>query len=276
MNPADLQFQPGTGDVRVRWLGTAGFALEHAGVVVLIDPYLSRASFWRCCTRPLTSDEMLLERVIPRADAIVVGHTHFDHALDTPAIARRTGAVVFGSSSCAALCSAQGVAAGQIREPLEAEVGPFRLRFFASAHSRFLFGRVPFPGDISDCDQVPLRANRYRCGAVFGVDIQVAGKRIVHLGSAELVDATALRGETDLLLLCTAGWQASRGLPERVARAFSPRTIVLSHWDDFLSPLDRPARALPGMQLGRFVDRLTAATREPRIGTLPLLGEIRL
>ena len=57
----------------------------------------------------------------------------------------------------------------RLRPPAETEVGPFRLRFFASAHSRFLLGKVPFPGEIADCDQVPLRAHQYRCGAVFGV-----------------------------------------------------------------------------------------------------------
>jgi L-ascorbate metabolism protein UlaG (beta-lactamase superfamily) len=276
MNPADIALPSGAGSVRVRWLGTAGFAIEHQGAVVLIDPYLTRAPLWRCLTQPLLPDHALLERELPRADAIVVGHTHFDHALDTPSIARRTGALVFGSGSCATLCASQGVPAAQLREPRECEVGPFRLRFFASAHSRFLFGTVPFPGEIADCDQVPLRAHRYRCGAVFGVEIEVSGKRIVHLGSAELVDAHAPRREADLLLLCTAGWQSSRDLPQRAARAFSPRTVLLSHWDDFLAPLGRPARALPGMQMARLVDRLGAATREARIGTLPLLGELFL
>jgi L-ascorbate metabolism protein UlaG (beta-lactamase superfamily) len=33
----------GVGDVRVTWLGTAGFAVEHDGHVLLLDPYLTRA-----------------------------------------------------------------------------------------------------------------------------------------------------------------------------------------------------------------------------------------
>ena len=35
-----------------------------------------------------------------------------------------------------------------------------------------------------------MRASAYRCGAVFGLEIQVAGKTIFHLGSAEVVDAS--------------------------------------------------------------------------------------
>ena len=276
MKPRDLALDPGAGETRVRWLGTAGFVLEHGAHTLLIDPYLTRAPLWRCLSAPLIPDESLLARQLPRADAIILGHTHFDHALDTPALARRTGALVFGSPSAHALCRAQGVPEAQLREPREAEVGPFRLRFFPSAHSRFLFGRVPFAGEIADCDQVPMRAHQYRCGAVFGVEIEVAKKRIFHLGSAELLDSGLPRRETDLLLLCVAGWQSSARFPERAARALTPRTVLLSHWDDFLRPVESGARMLPAMQLPRLVDRLSAATREARIGTLPLLGALQI
>ena len=105
-------------------------------------------------------------------------------------------------------------------------------------------------------------------------EIRVAGRVIVHLGSAELVDATMRAQEPDLLLLCVAGWTSSRDLPERVARALSPKAVLLSHWDDFFRPLDRPARMLPAMQLPRLVDRLSRATRDAKIGTIPLLGEV--
>jgi L-ascorbate metabolism protein UlaG (beta-lactamase superfamily) len=233
-------------------------------------------------TSRLVPDEGAITRHAPRADAIIVGHTHFDHALDVPAIAVRTGAMVLGSRSAALLCRAAGVPEARVRdverapgcEPVIAEVGPFRLRFVPSAHSRFFFGRVPFPGEIADCDDVPLRTERYRCGAVFAVEIRVAGRTLVHLGSAELLPAPFEAREPDLVLLCTAGWTSSPDLPERVARALSPRAVLLSHWDDFFRPLDREARLLPAMQVPRLVDRLAKATREARIGALPLLGEV--
>ena len=272
----------GRGPVRVQWLGTAGFALEHEGVVVLLDPYFTRASLGRCVVAPLRSDPAAVARYAPRADAIVVGHTHFDHALDVPAIAIATGATVFGSRSAATLCRASGVPEACVRdverapgtEPIVAEVGPFRLRFVPSAHSRFFFGKVPFAGEIADCDDVPLRTEAYRCGAVFAVEIQVAGRTIVHLGSAELAATPFEAKEPELVLLCTAGWTSSPDLPERVARALSPQAVLLSHWDDFFRPLDRGARMLPAMAVPRLVDRLAGATREATIGALPQLGEV--
>jgi hypothetical protein len=116
---------------------------------------------------------------------------------------------------------------------------------------------------------VPLRAHRYRCGAVFGVDIRVAGLRLYHLGSANLLDAHGTP-DVDLLLMCVAGWTTTARFPARVLGAFTPRAILLSHWDDFFSPMERGARPLPAIALPRLVDALTAGDPSVRLGTVPL------
>ncbi|MGH7435765.1 MAG: MBL fold metallo-hydrolase [Polyangiaceae bacterium] len=287
MRPEDIAWSPdvfgkapGPGSVRVRWLGTAGFAIEHDGHVVLFDPYVTRASLARCLLGRVSPDVAAIDRYTPRADAIVLGHTHFDHALDAPTIARRTGARVFGSRSAAALCHAEGVDPRRVEtiDPasgaVEREVGPFVLRFVPSAHSPFLLGRVPFEGDIADCNDVPMRVERYRCGAVFGVEIRVAQRTIYHMGSAELVDASVDVRRVDLLLMSAAGWTSTRKLPERAAARLSPGAVLLSHWDDFLRPVAAPARALPALQLPRLVERLTRAVGGAKVGTLPIMGEV--
>jgi L-ascorbate metabolism protein UlaG (beta-lactamase superfamily) len=289
MRPEDLAWKPdalgreaGRDTVRVQWLGTAGFVIEHDGHTLLLDPYVTRASLARCVVAPLHPDRDAIRRCIPRADAVVVGHTHFDHALDVPRIARTTGARVFGSRSAAALCLAQGVEPDRVQvverdagsEPVEREVGPFSLRFIPSAHSRLVLGRVPFPGEIADCGDVPMRTEAYKCGAVFGVEIRVAGRTLYHLGSAELIDANVDVKNVDLLLMCVAGWTTSRDFPERVGHRLAPGAVLLSHWDDFFRPIDRPARLLPTMQMPRLVDRLARASRGARVGTVPIFGEV--
>jgi L-ascorbate metabolism protein UlaG (beta-lactamase superfamily) len=285
MDPNEIAFTETTlcaslARVSVRWLGTAGFELTSGAHTVLFDPYLTRASLARCLATRLRPDEALLARHLPRADAIVLGHTHFDHALDAPSIAKRTGARVFGSRSAAHLCRAAGVPEAQI-ETVEGatsrvhEVGPFELIFHPSAHSPLVLGRVPFEGEIADCDVVPARAKDYLCGAVFGVEVRVAGRRIFHVGSAEILPAMP-KIEVDLALVCVAGWTATPTFPERVMRKLSPRAVVLSHWDNFLRPLELGAHALPAMQTGRLVDRLSSTGRDVRVGTLPLLGSVAL
>src|SRR4051812_21205144 len=119
VNPRDYALElcsarEGASDVRVRWLGTAGFEITSGETTVLIDPYLTRASLARVATGTLVANETLLRQHLPRADAIVAGHTHFDHALDIPVLAKLTGARVFGSRSAVHLCRSQGVAAAQL------------------------------------------------------------------------------------------------------------------------------------------------------------------
>jgi len=74
--------------------------------------------------------------------------------------------------------------------------------------------------------------------------------------------------------MCVAGWTSSRDLPERAAHRIAPGAVLLSHWDNFLRPIDEPARALPAMQLPRLVDRLAGAARGVKIGTVPIFGEL--
>lgn len=267
--------------VRIRWLGTAGFELACDGHVVLIDPYLTRASLRRCVMVPLRSDAATVRRYITAADAIVCGHTHFDHVLDVPTIARLTGGKVYGSRSAVNLCRAAGIDASQLADvespgrATTVEVGPFRLRFVPSAHSPFLFGRVPLEGDISDCDEVPLRTNQYRCGAVFGVLIEVAGRTLYHVGSANLAQRPPVPN-VDLLLLCTAGWHATRDFPRRMLSAVSPGAVLLSHWDNFFTPIERSATALPAIRARRLVDELLQHERSLPIGTVPMLADLWL
>ncbi|MBI4517534.1 MAG: MBL fold metallo-hydrolase [Deltaproteobacteria bacterium] len=271
-----------SGSVQVTWLGTAGFAVHHDNHVLLLDPYLTRPSLWRCVAAPLASDAALVQRLIPRADAIILSHTHFDHALDTPEIARHTGARVFGSRSAVHLCRNHGIPEASLQcversstaAPAEAEVGPFRLRFWPSAHSALLFGRVPFPGDITDCGDVSLRTEAYRCGAVFGTEIEVGGRRLFHVGSAELVEQGWRVRNVDLALACVAGWTSTDRYPERLASALSPAAILFHHWDNFLRGLDHDVRALPAMRFASLVERLDRAIPRVPLGTVPLLGSV--
>jgi L-ascorbate metabolism protein UlaG (beta-lactamase superfamily) len=257
--------------------------LRCDGFTLLLDPYVTRASLARCVLSPLVSDEARLRKHLPRADAIVLGHTHFDHAMDAPAIAKRTGARVLGGESAARLCRASGVPEAQIDQvdatettaPAERVAGPFHITFHPSAHAPLLFGRVPREGEIAEGGGPPRQAKDFRCGAVFGLEVRVAGRTVFHLGSAT-VPPRLPAIEVDLALVCVAGWNATRSFPERVVRALSPRAIVLTHWDNFFRPVEEPVGTLPTMQLGRLVDRLTTADRAMKVGTLPLLGTLRL
>ena len=64
---------------------------------MLVDPYMTRAPV-EDEAAPLVPDEAAIRAFTPaRVDAILVGHSHYDHLLDVPSIARRTGARVVGT-----------------------------------------------------------------------------------------------------------------------------------------------------------------------------------
>jgi L-ascorbate metabolism protein UlaG (beta-lactamase superfamily) len=269
VGPDALGLPPG---VEVRWLGVAGYAITHEGTTLLIDPYVSRGSLQDLMRRRhLASDRRLLDAYVPRADAILLGHTHFDHALDAPALAARDHATVYGGTSAATLLNVHGLAAQSVRvEPHHRyEIGPFTVTFVPSVHAAFVLGRIPMEGEIT-CDHVDeMRATDFRCGEVWGIRIEVAGATIYHQGSADLLDDELAAGHVDVLLCGVAGRHATPDYLQRLLPRVDPRTLVISHHDDFLRPVDGPQGFTFGVQVHRLPDDVAAVAPDTRVVTLP-------
>src|SRR6185436_14938213 len=68
-------------------LGVAGWSLSDGRHTLLVDPYFSRAQD-PANARP--DEAAVVARTPPTADLVLVGHDHWDHALDAPLVARRT------------------------------------------------------------------------------------------------------------------------------------------------------------------------------------------
>lgn len=258
--------------LELTWLGTAGFRLAYQGTVVWIDPYVTRLSLRDLVARRVVPpSEATIAAWIDRADAVLVGHTHFDHALDVPAIAQRFGARVYGSSSLAQLMKIHGLA-GQavvVAPHRDYEVGPFRFRFTPSRHSKLQLGlAVPYAGELT-CEHVDeLTPQRYRCGQVWGICVEVAGMRIYHQGSADLIEDEIRDRGVDLFLCGIAGRRFTPRYVERIVRALAPARIIPTHYDDFFRPLDAPLRFSLNVDLTGFADEVHRASRDVPVATL--------
>ena len=104
---------PVAGGVTLKYLGTAGWEISDGRTTLLVDPYLSRLQMTSPNDDVLSgdsrkrftqadageSDTATIDQHIQRADFILVTHTHPDHALDVPYIARKTGATVIGTEA---------------------------------------------------------------------------------------------------------------------------------------------------------------------------------
>jgi L-ascorbate metabolism protein UlaG (beta-lactamase superfamily) len=274
--------------LELTWLGTAGFRLAYQGVVVWIDPYVTRLPLRDLLSRRVVPpSQRAVAAWIDRADAVLVGHTHFDHALDVPAIAQRFGCKVYGSTSLAHLMKLHGLAAQTVVvvPHRDHEVGPFRFRFAPSRHSKLQLGlAVPYAGELT-CDHVDeLTPQRYRCGQVWGICIEVAGMRIYHQGSADLIEDEIRDRGVDLFLCGISGRRFTPRYVERIVRALRPQRIVPTHYDDFFRPLPDergPAAAGDGaprfslnVNLTGFADEVHRASRELPIATLEVGARI--
>jgi L-ascorbate metabolism protein UlaG (beta-lactamase superfamily) len=242
----------------LRWLGTAGFALSYQDFCLVIDPHLSRYSLRAVLgNHALTPQVELLDRYVPKADAILVGHTHFDHALDVPELARRRGCKAYGSMSLLTLMGLAGQAdAGVAVEPGKVySLGPFDVTFVRSLHSKLLLGlKVNGEGEIT-CDHLDrMHQGHYRCGQVFGIHISVAGRTFYHQGSANLVESELLHSDVDYLLCGIAGRGFTPSFSERILTALRPQTVIAHHHDNFFLPLDQPMGFSFNVNFGGFVE----------------------
>jgi L-ascorbate metabolism protein UlaG (beta-lactamase superfamily) len=260
--------------LELTWIGTAGVRLAYEGTVIWIDPYVTRLTLGSLVRRKVTpSDPAAIAKYIDRADAVLVGHTHFDHALDVPAIARTFGCQVYGSTSLQHLMGLYGLAdQAVVVEPKRSyEVGPFKFHFVPSIHSKLQLGLgIPYSGELT-CDHVGgLTAQAYKCGQVWGIQIEVAGTKLYHQGSADLLEDEIDKSGVDVFLCGISGRRFTKRYVERILGALSPSVIVPLHYDDFFRPIDAPTKFSFNVNLTGFADEVRAASRDVPIYTLPV------
>lgn len=234
--------------VRVTYLGTNGYLLEARGTTLLIDPYFTRAALGTIALNlPLRrSPERIawaMQRLPARIDGILVTHGHFDHLLDAPEIARRTGAKLYASPTSIALAKAAGLPAAQCVEMEAGEDQPLAratITALRASHDKLFGCCVPWPGEL---DEPPARppghASHWKLGEPLAFLIELNGRRIyVDSGGTRAVPPPALKRRVDLAILGVALPDSRARLPEALRR-LRPRTFLPSHQDDFFRPLDR-------------------------------------
>ncbi len=199
--------RPGDGEneVRVTFLGTQGFLVERGGQSVLTAPLYSNPPLDDVLAgKALAVDEALIDERLPRAwtertSAILVGHSHYDHLMDVPYVARSKapGAVIYGSKTmthliasalpdrsrlrsvsgqvdyrmCQGLETCEGDNAGQAGQWIsvagDRALGPaVRVRALCAAHSPQFIGIGPlWSGCLhEDRPTLPVRADEWVLG----------------------------------------------------------------------------------------------------------------
>lgn len=239
------------------WLGTASFVVQTATTTVLVDPYLTRKPLLALPFVHEPDERAIFTAIPPRVDAIVCGHSHYDHVADAPRIAKRTGAVLIGSESTCAWGAAEGLDESQlVRVPQRGsttKVGDIEIRMVPSRHGKALFHRVPLPGSVERPPRLPRRIWDYKMGGAYGVLLRTPGLSIYHNGSADLIDAELEDLSADVLLACLAGRRGTASYLRRLVDHLDPGLVVPTHHDAFFAPLSRGVHLLPGIDLSGFL-----------------------
>jgi L-ascorbate metabolism protein UlaG (beta-lactamase superfamily) len=244
-SPVLSPLAPASSGVRVTYLGTNGYLLETSESTILIDPYFSRIALAPVASNSSIKPDIArinsgLDRLPKRIDAILVTHGHFDHLLDVPEIARRTGASVIAAPTSCYLCQAVGLPATKtlpVRAGDSLHIGAANVHVFPAMHDR-IFGVMPFPGVRA---AVPLRPPRrpsdWVCGEPLAFLIELAAKRIyVDAGGTVAALPPTTVGPVDLAILGVYLPESrKRVLP--ALRRLQPRYILPSHQDNFFRPL---------------------------------------
>jgi L-ascorbate metabolism protein UlaG (beta-lactamase superfamily) len=223
--------------LELTYLGVAGWELAHAGSVLLLDPYFTRASV-EDRSRPLLPDTSAILRFAPaRADVILVGHSHYDHLLDVPAIAQRTSATVVGTPSTLNVARAAGISEERLQLAVPDHIlalHTFSIRPLASLHSLIGEPSRDIPRDI----RLPLAAKDYGEGGTLAYAIDVAGRSLLFLDTANFEEG-ALGGLHPDVAVIAIGLREK--IPDYACRLMrllgNPALVFANHFDAHWQPL---------------------------------------
>jgi L-ascorbate metabolism protein UlaG (beta-lactamase superfamily) len=240
--------------LRVTFLGVATLVLRDSSAAILIDGFFSRPGKLATATGKIGPDHARIDAALKRAgieklDAVITVHSHYDHAMDSPAVAARTGAVVVGSQSTAYVARGQSFPEERIRVVTSAETmkfGDLEVTLIPSRH--FPHGQAM--GELTAPLVPPARALDYLEGGSFSVFVQRHGNAVLVQGSAGYVEG-ALRGRHADVVYLGVGLLGSKDEGYRdsywreTVQAVGAKRVVPIHWDDFTLPLTEPLVALP-------------------------------
>ncbi|MET8263938.1 MBL fold metallo-hydrolase [Micromonospora arida] len=243
------------GAVSFRWWGTAGWRVDIGDRTVLVDPFLSRIDTG-LFTGPFRADTPLAVRTdvidprVDRATTVLVTHTHWDHFMDVPYIAKRTGARVFGTLTAYHLGLAYGLPSTQLSAVKGGEVldfGDHSVEVVGSLHSRNPSYSVAFPGVRVSPPPQPATIADLPEGDTLGYLLRVDGGTSVYFTGASDVAERNLTGLAPDVAMVAMQNATTTGdyLPRLLAGLDYPKVVVPVHYDNFETALQNPPPVAP-------------------------------
>lgn len=262
--PADMRppgYDEASPGLKLRYFGITGYELSDGRTTLLLDPTFTRPELFELIGGPLVEPTNAGAGVLPeRADYILVNHAHYDHVIDVPAIAKRTGATVVGSPSTINFARARGVPETQLRRVERGQtltLGSFEVYVGGSRHTDIAGLSEPMGGTISG-SAGPLWFWQYTNDGCLTFHLR-SGEQSVWFHPTSTFEPGELAGRrADTLILGVTGEKLTRGVLEQVLQEAQPRTLIPTHHDNFFQRRERGLALMFGLDL----EALRALVRE--------------
>lgn len=265
------------GSVTVRWTGTATLVFSDGETTWMTDGWFSRPGPLRLLLGKIAPDVAAIERGLARNEvrelaAAFPVHSHYDHAMDAPEVARGTGALLLGSESTANIGRGWGLAERQIRVVRDRELillGKFLITPIASRHFEFPDPRVRERAlgdpDITEPLVPPAGAFAYKVGVAWVLHVAHPKGSWLVVGSAGYLEGALEGYSADAVFLGIGGLGSQTDAyreaywRETVERTH-PQRIIPIHWDSLTAPIEGPFRGplRAARVLSRGADRALA------------------
>jgi L-ascorbate metabolism protein UlaG (beta-lactamase superfamily) len=275
--PAASADAPG---VRVTHAGVSTLVITDGETTLLTDGFFTRPGLVRTTLGLIAPDEDAIARGlarlgVDRAAAVIVTHSHYDHAMDAPLVAARTGAMLVGSESTANVARGLALPEEQIRVVQPGEVlhfGAFGVQLIASRH----YPHGMATGTIDAPLYPPARALDYRQGEVYSVLVTHPAGSLLVQASAGFEPGALAAVRADVVLLGVAGLGRMPGSYHRdywreVVGVTRPALVIPIHWDDFTRPGSEPLVPMPRV-LDDFEATMTFLEARAEVPGAPALG----
>lgn len=267
-------------ELRLTYLGNAGWEITDGITVILVDPFLSQFARW-APSRPaadespnpiITPDTALINQHVKRADYIVITHGHTDHALDAGYIARRTGATIIGHETAANLARAYDVPEQKLITVIggeDYEFGAFSLKVIPNIHSaldqkRYYNNGRGITGAAPRGLRAPLHVKDFVEGGNIAYLLRMAGHEVLIMGSMNYIEREMVGLRPDVALVGANDQRREiHDYTARLMRALGqPALVIPSHADSYGNP-NPLAAAVASNQ--RFVAEVAAASPGSRV-----------
>ena len=249
--------------VRATWLGVTALLVSDGRHAVMIDPFFTRPPglISMALNREIAPDEALIKQWLDRLgvsklDAVLISHSHFDHAMDAGVVARMTGAQLVGSESTLNIGRGAGLDEAHLvkvdpAQPLK--FGDFAVEFIEAAHAGKTGGKPV--GDIAAPLRTPAHYLDYKLGGTYSIIVTHPQGSFLHHGSAGFIPGALDGKHADVAFLGVALIDELEPYLRETVDAVGATRVVPMHWDDFTKPLDGDLVPIPFLvHLDTFFD----------------------